>query len=74
MRNFDVSVMAKRIKELRESKGLSQKDLADKFLVKQSVISKYERGVVNPSYDVLFKLAQVLDTTTDYLLGLTDFD
>lgn len=74
MKNFDVEIFAERIKELREEKSLYQKQLGDKIGVAQSVISKYERGEATPSYEVLFKLAQVLDTTTDYLLGLTDFD
>ncbi len=74
MRDFDVSVMAKRIKELRNEKKLQQKELAEKIGVKQNSISRYESGIFVPSMEVLVHLAQVLDTTTDYLLGLTDFD
>lgn len=58
-----------RIRLLRESKGMSQSELADKIGVKWSAISKYERGLVEnlPSHRIR-KLADVLDTTPEYLL------
>ncbi len=35
-------------------------------------ISKYENGYTNPPLDTLAKLAEMLNTTTDYLLGLSN--
>ncbi len=74
MRNFDSKVMGKRIKELRIEQGLFQQDLANELGLKQSVISKYERGAVAPPYDILFKLAELFNTSIDYLVGYNDFE
>lgn len=40
--------------------------------ITQNQVSRYERGVYNPPADMLAVMARTLDTTTDYLLGLTD--
>ena len=61
-----------RIKEQRELKGLSQKDLADKVSVKQHTISQYESGIRRPSYEVLLLLAKFFDVTAGQLLGSED--
>ena len=74
MKDFNAKETGKRIQELRSEKFLQQKELAEKVGVKQNSISRYESGVIVPSMEVLVHLAQVLDTTTDYLLGLSDFD
>jgi transcriptional regulator with XRE-family HTH domain len=62
-----------RIKELRIKRGLSQESLAEKLGMNRVNISHYERGVITkiPS-DVLVKLADILQTNTDYLLGISD--
>ncbi|MED5052659.1 helix-turn-helix transcriptional regulator [Anoxybacillus rupiensis] len=62
-----------RIKELRVKQGLSQENLAEKLGMNRVNISHYERGVITkiPS-DVLVKLADILQTNTDYLLGVSD--
>lgn len=74
-------VMGDRLRELRKRRELSQTELADlvnktRFQpdIKQSRISDLERlkGVELPSVPVLAALAEALDTSTDYLLGLTD--
>ncbi len=72
--DFDLDLFRKRLKEKRKEVGLYQKQLADKIGVAQSVIARYEKGLARPGIDTLMHLAQVLDTTTDYLLGLKDFD
>lgn len=72
--NFSIDIFRKRLKELREVKGLYQKDLAQKIGVAQSVIARYETGLARPGIDTLMKLAIALETTTDYLLGLVDFE
>lgn len=61
-----------RIKELRVGKGLSQQELAEKLGVMQHTVSKYENNVKRPSLEVLVSLADILDTTTDYLLGIEE--
>lgn len=59
----------KRLKNLREEKSLTQKELADMLNVTPKAISFYELGSREPSGNALLNMAKVLDTTTDYLLG-----
>lgn len=61
----------KRLKALREENGLTQKELADKLSLTPKAISFYELGSREPSGEVLIKMAHILHTTTDYLLGDT---
>jgi transcriptional regulator with XRE-family HTH domain len=58
-----------RLKDLRDTKGLSQGQLSKLAGLSQSVIAKTENCRNSPGSDVLDKLAQALDCTTDYLLG-----
>ena len=63
-----------RLKELRETKGISKTDLANKISLHYSQIGRYERNEANPSADMLKKLANELDVTTDYLMNGTTND
>lgn len=67
-----MEVFAKRLKELRKEKGLSQAKLAEVLFVDKSSIAKYETGKSTPSVDMLIKLAEYFKVSTDYLLGLAD--
>ena len=58
------------IRELRQSKGLTQTQLADKLGVKKSIISAYETDSRPPSLDMLIKYAHEFHVSTDYLLDL----
>lgn len=62
----------KRIRELRKIKGLSGEKLGEIVGVQKSAISKYERGEIQPSNEVLLMIANTLNTSTDYLLENTD--
>ena len=59
-----------RLKTLRISNSLTQKDLASRLNITKSVISAYETGARLPSYDVLIGLSNIFHVTTDYLLGV----
>jgi len=59
------------LSELREDRGLTQKQLAELFHVSTSAISALETGYRNPSSEMLVNIAVYFDVTTDYLLGLT---
>lgn len=63
----------KRIKELRKENNLSQKDLANLCEVKQSCVSKWERGATLPDAEMIVKLVDILKTTADFLLGIQDY-
>lgn len=55
-----------RFKELREQRGLTQKQLAKKVKISPTYISKIEREAANPSLPVLEKLAQALGVSPSY--------
>lgn len=57
-----------RLKEMRDKRGLLQREVADAVGVSTGSISFYEKGIKNPSQDVLTKLANFYGVTTDYLL------
>lgn len=61
-----------RIRDLREDADLYQKHLAEILHCSQRIYSNYERGDVDIPTDVLIRLADFYDTTTDYILGRTN--
>lgn len=64
--------MDSRIKQLRESRGLIQEILAAELGITQQMLSKYERDVNIIKIDVLKRIAEYFNVTTDYLLGISD--
>lgn len=64
--------MESRIKILREKGGLIQAILATELGITQQTLSKYEKDVNIIKIDVLKRLAEYFNVTTDYLLGLSD--
>ena len=61
-----------RIRDLREDKDLSQKQLAELLDVHQTTYSDYELGNLNIPVSALHKLADFYGVSVDYLLGRTD--
>ena len=61
-----------RLRDLREDKDLSQTDIANLLGIKQTVYSRYERGMQNLPLEHLLKLADLYNTSTDYILGRTN--
>ena len=64
--------MYPRIRNLREDMDLSQTKLAKLIGMSQTGYSKYETGENDIPTNILIKLAKLYNTSTDYLLGLTD--
>lgn len=60
------------LKQLRESKGLTMQEVAEKTDISYSVYQKYESGVRGVGVPALQKLADFYCVTTDYLLGRPD--
>lgn len=60
---------AKRLKQARKEKGLTQKQLAEKVFVHPNAIGEYERGTVVPSFTTMAKISEVLDVSLDWLAG-----
>ncbi len=61
-----------RIRELREDNDLLQKDLAKLLHCTQVAYSRYELGLRDIPTEVLIILAKYYNTSTDYILGLTE--
>ena len=64
--------MYHRIRDLREAKNLTQREMADMLCCSQQVYSNYELGQRDIPTDILIALAQIHEVTTDYILGLKD--
>lgn len=60
---------SKIIASLRDKRGWSQTELADKSGVSRVMIGKYERGEAIPSIDAAKKIADALEVSLDYLVG-----
>lgn len=58
-----------RLKELRESKKISQQELAAKIGVSQSTIGMWESRKREPSFSTIEKIADFFGVSVDYLLG-----
>lgn len=52
------------IKRIREEKGMTQKELADKCNIIYQTIGKYERNLLNPKYETLEKIAKALEVSS----------
>lgn len=65
-------VFAKRLRERREAKKLTQQELGEKVGVKKATICGWEAGRSIPNLDVVNKLADALGTTGQYLVGYSD--
>ena len=61
-----------RLKDLREDKDLTQKDVAELFKIDQSNYSKYELEKIGIPLELLKKLTFYYNTSTDYILGITN--
>ncbi len=58
------------LKQLRESKGMSQATLAKKINRTDSVISKYENNTQSPSLETLIQFALIFNVSLDYIAGI----
>lgn len=65
-------MMFTRIRDLREDKDLTQKEMAERLSIAQTTYSDYELGKLNIPVPILIRLAKVHQTSVDYLLALTD--
>ncbi len=60
------------MKELRESRGISQVRLAIELNLNQNSISRYESGAREADYATLIAIADYFNVSLDYLLGRTE--
>ena len=65
-------MLGERIKEYRESKKMTQKDIAEILEVEPGTISKYESGMIEPNIESIKRLAETFGITIDELLKNED--
>ena len=68
--DLQIPGMGKRIREQRKLQGLSQEELSVMIGAGRTMVAHYEKESRLPSFGRLIRLAQVLNVSTDYLLGI----
>lgn len=68
------NVLGERIVKLRMAQKMTQIALAKSLGITKSMLSKYENGINDPKSEVVSNLADILHTSTDYLLGRVEGD
>lgn len=63
-------MLGQRIGELRRALGWSQVELAKRLSVAKQTVSNWENDNIQPSIEMLIRLAVIMGVSTDYLLGL----
>jgi transcriptional regulator with XRE-family HTH domain len=66
-------ILGERLKELREERGLTQKELALQLNLHSVTYLHYEKAQREPPLSVLADMAAFFEVSTDYLLGLSDY-
>jgi transcriptional regulator with XRE-family HTH domain len=64
--------MGNRLKDRRNELGMTQEQLADRVGIHKGRVSQYERNLIEPGAAILSKIAEQLNVSADYLLGLSD--
>lgn len=65
-------MFSERLRMLRKSKNISQIELGKHIGVTKQSISNWENDNIQPSIEMLLKLAEYFSVSTDYILGLND--
>ena len=69
--NYEM-VLPTRLRGLMEQRGMTQSDLASRIGLTRAAGSQYCRGGTSPEWETLCHIAKVLETSVDYMVGLTD--
>lgn len=65
-------MLYRRIRDLREDKDLTQREMGEILMCSQRVYSNYERGELDIPTEILIKLADFHNVSVDYILNRTD--
>ena len=71
---LEMKVFAERLKDLRIEKKLSQRGLAELTHLSQSAINQWENESRVPNAEAVVALAKFFNVSSDYLLGLIDYE
>ncbi len=63
-------MLNQKIRELRQARNMSQVELAKRLGVTKQSVSNWENDNIQPSIEMLAKLARIFSVSTDYLLGM----
>lgn len=61
-----------KLRELRTERNMTQEELANRLGIVKATVSGYETSQTYPSIEVLIKLCDIFDVTSDYLLGRSE--
>lgn len=67
-----IVLFSNRLNELRKKKKLTQVEMAKLLMVTQGAYQKWEAGSREPSFEMLMRIADILEVTIDFLLGRVD--
>ncbi len=65
-------MLYRRIRDLREDKDMTQREMGEILMCSQRVYSNYERGELDIPTEILIKLADFHNVSVDYILNRTD--
>lgn len=69
---FDKKLMGQRLAAIRESKGISRKEVTELLNVTRTQVSDIENGKSGTNLDRFYQLCEFYQVSADYLLGITD--
>lgn len=72
MGDIELEIFAQRLRELRISLGMTQKEFASELNITASALSSYEKNNINPSISIAKRIAEKYHVSIDWLCGLTD--
>lgn len=70
--NEEVRAIYKRIRDLREDKDLTQREVAEILHCSQQVYSNYELGQRDIPTEILIRLSDFYQVSVDYILGISE--
>ena len=68
-----MNIFSKRLKELRQGKGLTLKEVSGALGLSLMAYAHYEHGDRQPSIDTIRKICDFYDVSADYLIGRSDY-
>lgn len=68
-----MATFGERLRSLRESRSLTQDDLAEALGLTKQAVSQYERGVRRPDFEILSMICDHFNVSVDFLLGKSDY-
>ena len=71
---MNMKIFGERVKQTLKELGLTQKKLAERLQVQTSTLCEWLNDHNEPPMQMLVEIAQALEVSTDFLLGLKDYD